>query len=117
MAITWPTNVCWMPQPGTFTETPVPSKATYPVEAGPAKNRARTTALCFNNEWTIVLDNVSRQALLDFYRNDLKNGTLSWEKAHPYDGDVRSWQFADEPQFAAYSPKKFTAKLSLMQLP
>lgn len=53
-----------------------------PTETGPGKTRPRETRAATNVQFALLLDNVRRDILMTFYRDDTHYGTLSFDS--PY---------------------------------
>jgi len=116
--VTWPAS---LPQ-GAFVdnwqESVEDAITEFTVEVGPPKRRRRISSPQRLVEHTIVITTAQRATLLDFYEDDLSNGTLPFDWVHPIDGgSAVTWQFREPPQFQLISGSHFTANLKLRKMP
>ena len=65
------------------------------METGPAKQRARFTAVTKKYKGTIILTESERQTLDNFYDTSLGFGTLRFTMRNPQSGETKEFRFTD----------------------
>lgn len=119
MTAAWPSTVPQVATISGFGEKPERNVAEFSPEVGPPMTRRRsgvsTDALQF--ETTMTFD--EWDDLHDFYRDDVKDGTLSFTRKHPRDlgGSDLTFRFISEPSFRAAGPDFGSASISIRKMP
>lgn len=104
MTAVWPSSVTQYADPSSLTEKPERNAVEFAPEVGPPMSRRRTSLssdlLTFS---TPVVSQDQYDDLIDFYRNDVKDGVLPFTRKHPrnVDGPSKRFRFAAEPQWRA----------------
>ena len=87
------------------------------IDAGPPKVRRRFSATTENITGSITIDKTQYSTLIDFYKNTLYEGTLTFTWIHPITGNTVSMRFVQPPEIAPMNSLYFKATLTLEILP
>jgi hypothetical protein len=91
--------------------------AEFAAEVGPPLRRRRSSISTSLIEHLLILDADQVQILLDFYRDDLKDGALPFTRTHPRDQVTEGcFIFTKPPVFTSIAPY-WRAAISLRSLP
>ena len=88
----WPGNLPATPLVG-FSEQRQRNVVTFKPEVGPPKLRRQSTAVVVNANCTFEMSNDQVTDFLDFYVNDLEDGSIPFGWNHPITGNWYSWVF------------------------
>jgi len=67
--------------------------------------------------YSFVFDADQTNALMVFYRDTVKDGTLPFTRTHPRTGDVAVMKFKDAPKISALGGNWFNVSMSFYLLP
>ena len=119
MTAAWPATVPQYAQQPSYSEKPERNAAEFRPEIGPPLSRRRTSISSdvIRFETTMTFDQYDD--LLEFYREDLKDGTVSFTRKHPRDtdGPDRVFRFTAEPEFRAAGPDYGVVSLQVRLMP
>jgi len=100
-----------------YSEQQEQNVAEFAAEVGPPLRRRRSSIATSLIEHSLILDDEEVEALLDFYRDDLKDGALSFTRTHPRDQVTEgSFIFTKPPVITRVSPY-WRAAISLRSMP
>lgn len=81
---TWPSDVTLVFKAESYTERPERNVSSFPVDVGPAlEARASSVATDLLSGTIPCQTSAEYESLMDFYRDDLVDGTLPFTRAHP----------------------------------
>lgn len=114
----WPASLPQSAFVDNFSESVEDSQVEFPVEVGPPKRRRRISSPQRLVEHNLVLSAAQRTDMLEFYEDDLANGTLYFDMVHPIDGGAAvTWAFREPPTFQLISGTTFTCAIKLRKIP
>lgn len=119
MTAVWPSDVPQYALQSGFSEKPERNAVTFEPEVGPAMMRRRTSLSSDLITFQTMMTVDEYDKLLDFYRNDTKDGTQPFMRKHPrnIEGANRRFVFTAEPQLSAAGPNYGPVALALRLLP
>lgn len=120
MTAIWPTNVTEYADSNSYSERPEQNVVEFAPEVGPPMSRRRSSIssdlLLFS---TIPVTSAEYDVLVDFYRNALKDGALTFFRKHPRNltGQNIEFKFVEPPQWSAIDGTLGRIALSLRRMP
>lgn len=98
-------------------ETPPRNIKRTQMDRGPDKIRRVTTANTRPISFTLKLTPAQTQILDDFFVNDTRSGSLSFDFVHPRTGATVKARFTDEPSYSEQQGVLYTCSVGLEILP
>lgn len=119
MPADWPLTVNQDYIFGTYREVPESNVVAFRAEVGPPKLRRRTTARTSLIQWQARMSAEEVETFDDWYRNIIKDGSLSFYRRHPRTGETVEFTFAPEsdPIIERIAPAKFSVTIAVRQMP
>jgi len=116
---TWPISLPTLPQRDSFRYEPQANVASFGTEVGPGKVRRRSTARLKLATGTFWMTSAQRDTFLDFFEDDLLDGSLPYDWTDPITGLTASWRFDPQSPYdiAALGPGMWRVSFNLMKLP
>lgn len=113
----WPSSLPVCVLDDGYQEAPEQNVAEFATEVGPPLRRRRSSIASSMIQHSLVLDDTELQTLLDFYKDDCKDGAVAFTRTHPRD-DLQeiSMTFVSPPQVTRLAPY-WRVNLSLRQMP
>lgn len=117
MVAAWPAGVpvCWIG--GSYSEKPEQNRAEFQPEVGPPKLRRRSSVKTVVVGFLLKLTSAEFDALLDFYTDDLEDGSLSFTRVHPRTNATETFTFAAIPEIVGLVTNKARVSVSLRKMP
>jgi hypothetical protein len=97
--------------------SPIDNAVAIDVESGEPLTRLRFTGDMQTVDGTITIDGDQLDMLRNFWKYDLKRGTLRFNWEDPYDGTAVEMLFRQAPSYTSFEPDAFRADLKLFILP
>ncbi|WP_296584218.1 hypothetical protein [Xanthobacter sp.] len=115
----WPAELPCQPEQGSWTEAPNTNSASFAPDVGPTIDRRRSTMFTLANTCSFVFTRAEYCTFRDWYRDDLKSGTLAFTFAHPMTGELSRWKFDPKPgwSLAGMTNRKVRVAVQLRQMP
>ena len=113
----WPGNVNQIVDPRNFSEKSERNITSFAPEVGPTKDRRTKTFSSDVFSFTQLFSSVEFDALMSFYRNDLKSGTKLFTRNHPRTGVYGTYKFTAPPAVSSISGTTYTVALSMRLIP
>lgn len=114
---TWPASVPFEFDVNGFSHAAAPNSSTIDPEVGEPMTRRRFTGEV--DSFSGQLPPLTREQandLRNFYRYDLKDGSLRFTQDDPMTGTAREFMFAESPSFSAISGKLWQADVRLVAI-
>lgn len=100
--VAWPSGVPFVPLRNGFSRTRMDNRVRFQPEVGEAKTRRRHTAVPITVDMTIRMSETDYLTLDDWYRDDLKDGSLrALFPKDPVEGDAFDCKFVAPPTIIA----------------
>lgn len=112
----WPSSLS-SPQRAGLAESFQDVVSRTPMSAGPAKQRRRFTAAGRTLTFALRCNAAQRSALLTFYRDTTKHGSLSFDYTDPNDSSAVTARFAAPPDPRRLAGELWDIQVSLEILP
>lgn len=114
----WPSSLPPAPFTGGFAEAPQDNAIRFTPEVGPSMTRRRGTSRVTNVSITLPpMTGAQATTLEDFYRDDLKDGNLTFTWAHPRTGASATFKFAGPYRLSHIALDLWQASFELEALP
>lgn len=115
----WPATLPAAPLMNGLGMTPQPNVISFGTEVGPGKVRRRSTARVSALAAGLLLTQDQLEDFLAFFRDDLKDGALSFDWTDHVEGDAASFRFlpTDPYRVALAGRALWSVTLNLMRLP
>jgi hypothetical protein len=114
----WPSDVPWQALAEGYGERPHTNKASFQPEAGIAMERRRSSISSEDISYTSVsMTDDEWSELLEFYRDDLKDGTLPMERYHPRSYELINAKFTEAPAIVAVQGIHYLISIKLVRIP
>ena len=115
----WPASVPQVSNQDGYTEAPERNVAEFRPEVGPPKLRRRSAVSTDMLQFTTTMTSDQFDALVDFYRSDLADGSLTFLRKHPRDlsGVDLEFMFMNEPSYGARGPNYGEVAIALRRMP
>lgn len=117
MTAVWPSQVPAKELHAGYAEAPESNIAEFPVEVGPPKSRRRSSVTTALISFEQILSAGEYDALMDFWRDQLKDGVLPFVRVHPRTRALATFRFAAPPGMRALADDVYRVTLQLRQLP
>lgn len=115
--VDWPVTLPQSPLVAGYQEQPENTMLRTDMETGAAKQRRRFTAAPRNIAMSIMLTDAQMDIFEDFFFNDIKGGSISFEWVHPRTGDPATFRFTQMPTYQEITPFLYQVNLPLERLP
>lgn len=115
----WPSSVPQDALLSSYGERPQRNVASFQPDTGIAIERRRSSVSTDDITFEQILVEAEWEDLLAFYRDDLKDGTLTFTRSHPRTGDAGvTFKFVEAPAFAGtLSVGLYRVSLKLVRMP
>lgn len=115
----WPSSVPQDALLSSYGERPQRNVASFQPDTGIAIERRRSSVSTDDIAFEQILDNDEWEALLAFYRDDLKDGTLTFTRNHPRTGDAGvTFKFVEAPVLTGtISVQLYRVSIKLVRMP
>lgn len=100
----------------TLDETPEENSAVFQPAVGPSKSRRRSTLSGATISFRLRLSKAQLNTLDDFWRTDLKDGTLPFNMLHPRLETTATFRFESPPKYKPVSQDHWTADVELRRV-
>lgn len=117
MTAAWPSTISQNALQSGYTEQPQRNVVTFEPEAGIAMERRRSSVSTDAITFPAVLSSAEWAALLTFYRDTLKDGTLPFTRLHPRTNETETFKFTEAPAIAAVYGAHYRISISLIRMP
>jgi hypothetical protein len=112
----WPAELPnWIMAEG-YGEAPAGNIAEFQPEVGPPKRRRRTSIDMVNFSAGFLTNSTGVDALMGFYRDDLADGVLEFQKPHPRTGVTMVCIMSSPPSISALGGDNYRVSMQLMKL-
>lgn len=117
MKIAWPADLPCMPILNSPEEVPQDNRIVFQPEVGPSIDRRRATAAGTILPMTLRMTRAQVDSYLWWFKNILKDGTLTFETKHPRTREINLWKFAENPHVIAQRGLQYDVRLNLFSMP
>ena len=117
MTAVWPENVRQDHDPATLTESPVSNVADFAPDVGPPKRRRRSSVVSALIAYETTLDKAELASLIAFYRGEIEDGALPFQRKHPRTRDLGRFLFEQPPSIRGMTRTRFRVAIQLRELP
>lgn len=117
MTAAWPATVPQWHLHTSYSERPQRNVASFQPDSGIAIERRRSSVSTDDMAYDLALDSTQYDALLTFYRDTLKDGTLPFTRQHPRTGEDITCKFTEAPALAAVLVGHYRVTIRLVRLP
>lgn len=116
---TWPISLPQAPLLAGFEFSPQGNVASFGTEVGPPKARRRSTARVRLLPFNAHMTDAQLEDFLEFFEDDLADGTLPFDLTDPVSGGTRSFRFDPKAPYSssALAPDLWLVATQLMMLP
>ena len=110
----WPADVPQQPMAGSYAEAIDDNLDVFQPEKGRAL-RARDSSIPSRSisYTTVPPTKTQKDRLASFWRDELKDGVLAFDRIHPHGGEPIVAVFAEGLQFGEFAPGFYTARIVL----
>lgn len=121
MTAAWPASVPQFSLQQSYGEQPERNVIEFTPEVGPPMSRRRTSISTDIIDFETIMTFDEYDALVSFYRTDLKDGVLPFLRGHPRNPEVSTneyeFRFMTEPKLKAISPDLCSVAMRVRRMP
>jgi hypothetical protein len=117
MAEVWPDDLPTCLLLENYTEQPETNVAEFAAEVGPPLRRRRSSVATALITGSVIWTKAEIGALLEFHRDTLRDGALTFIFTHPRTGDLEEFIFTSPPVVSPVSDTHWRANLSFRSMP
>lgn len=113
----WPGTVNQNVEQDGFAEAPERNVVSFQPEVGPPTERRRTSISTNVFSFTSQCTSAEYDAIVDFYRNTLLDGVLTFTRNHPRTGVSANFKFTDVPKVSQVMEPVYLIAYSMRLMP